>query len=74
MNLVSHEVHFHPFIISYKFPTCAHNSSYYLFPGNSVAVFVHGFEPYFYVEAPSANFSPDDCIALAEVFNVRAYI
>lgn len=47
-----------------------HHSSLSSAPGNSVAVFVHGFEPYFYVEAPTATFSPDDCIALAEVFNV----
>lgn len=39
--------------------------------GNSVAAFVHGFEPYFYVEAPSASFSPDDCQALAAELNVR---
>ena len=39
--------------------------------GNSVAAFVHGFEPYFFVEAPSAVFSPDDCQALAAELNVR---
>ena len=38
--------------------------------GNSVCTFVHGFEPYFYVEAPN-NFSPDDCDSLAATFNVR---
>lgn len=38
--------------------------------GNSVCVFVHGFEPYFYVEAPTPTFSPDDCSNLAEVLNV----
>lgn len=38
--------------------------------GNSVCVFVHGFEPYFYVEAPCASFSPDDCAPLAETLNV----
>lgn len=43
--------------------------------GNSVAAFVHGFEPYFYVEAPSASFSPDDCQALTAELNVRiAYL
>ncbi len=40
--------------------------------GNSVCVFVHGFEPYFYAEAPTPTFSPDDCAALAEVLNVSA--
>ncbi len=38
--------------------------------GSSVAAFVHGFEPYFYVEAPSPSFSPDDCQALAAELNV----
>jgi DNA polymerase delta subunit 1 len=38
--------------------------------GNSVAAFVHGFEPYFYVEAPTPSFSPDDCQALAAELNV----
>jgi DNA polymerase delta subunit 1 len=38
--------------------------------GNSVCVFVHGFEPYFYVEAPTPTFSPDDCTNLAETLNV----
>lgn len=42
----------------------------YLITGNSVCVFVHGFEPYFYVEAPTATFSPDDCQALADLLNV----
>jgi DNA polymerase delta subunit 1 len=37
--------------------------------GNSVCTFVHGFEPYFYVEAPNNNFSPDDCVSLAETLN-----
>ena len=36
-----------------------------------MAVFVHGFQPYFYVEAPTPTFSPDDCQALADHFNVR---
>eukprot|EP00887_Chlorella_sp_A99_P006196 scaffold3.g6196.t1 len=31
--------------------------------GNSVCAFVHGFEPYFYVEAPP-RFTPDDCATL----------
>jgi hypothetical protein len=39
--------------------------------GNSVCAFVHGFEPYFYVEAPTAAFSPDDCTSLVETLNVR---
>jgi DNA polymerase delta subunit 1 len=38
--------------------------------GNSVCVFVHGFESYFYVEAPTPTFSPDDCTNLQEVLNV----
>ena len=42
--------------------------------GNSVATFVHGFEPYFYVEAPSPSFSTDDCQALASELNVRAVL
>ena len=40
--------------------------------GSSCAAFVHGFEPYFYVEAPTPSFSPDDCAALAGELNVRA--
>ena len=40
--------------------------------GNSVCAFVHGFEPYFYAEAPAGGFSPDDCQALAAKLNVRA--
>ena len=39
--------------------------------GNSVCAFVHGFEPYFYVESPTAQFSPDDCQSLAAKLNVR---
>uniref|UniRef100_A0A1D1ZQR0 DNA polymerase n=1 Tax=Auxenochlorella protothecoides TaxID=3075 RepID=A0A1D1ZQR0_AUXPR len=37
--------------------------------GNSVCLFVHGFEPYFYIESPRPTFSPDDCRALVEMFN-----
>lgn len=36
--------------------------------GSSVCVFVHGFEPYFFAEAPQ-GFSPDDCAPLAEELN-----
>lgn len=39
--------------------------------GNSVCTFVHGFEPYFYVECPRSTFSPDDCRSLKELFDVR---
>ena len=38
--------------------------------GASVAAFVHGFDPYFYVEAPP-NFGPDDCDGLCRSLNVR---
>ena len=38
--------------------------------GASVCAFVHGFEPYFFVEAPP-GFGPDDCDALARSLNVR---
>ncbi|PSC71316.1 DNA polymerase delta catalytic subunit [Micractinium conductrix] len=38
--------------------------------GSSVAAFVHGFEPYFYAEAPSQTFTPDDCQALAGELNM----
>ena len=37
--------------------------------GNSVCAFVHGFEPYFFVEAPPA-FGPDDCDSLRAQLNV----
>jgi DNA polymerase delta subunit 1 len=36
--------------------------------GCSVCTFVHGFEPYFYVEGPT-SFSPDDCEPLVEELN-----
>ena len=38
--------------------------------GHSVATFLHGFEPYFFAEAP-AGFGPDDCDDLARVLNAR---
>lgn len=37
--------------------------------GNSVCVYVHGFEPYFYIESPMPSLSPDDCASLAEALN-----
>ena len=39
--------------------------------GNSVCLFVHGFEPYIYVEAPTRDFGPDDCESLRQHVNVR---
>ncbi|CAL8467309.1 g6846 [Coccomyxa elongata] len=36
--------------------------------GNSVCTFVHGFEPYFYIEAPR-GFGPDDCDSLCAQLN-----
>lgn len=39
--------------------------------GASVAAFVHGFDPYFFVEAPP-NFGPDDCDGLCRSLNVSA--
>ena len=42
-----------------------------LFAGNSLCVFVHGFEPYFYVEAPT-GFGPDDCVSLSNALNVSS--
>jgi len=39
--------------------------------GNSVCAFVHGFQPYFYIEAPR-GFGPDDCDSLCSQLNVRA--
>lgn len=41
-----------------------------LLAGNSVCVFVHGFEPYFYVEAPTQQWTPDDSEELAKRLNV----
>jgi hypothetical protein len=38
--------------------------------GNSVCVFVHGFEPYFYVEAPLQQWTPDDSEELCKLLNV----
>ena len=37
--------------------------------GASVAAFVHGFDRYFYVEAPP-GFGPDDCDGLCRSLNV----
>ena len=39
-------------------------------PGNSVCAFIHGFEPYFYIEAPM-GFGPDDVESLCRELNVR---
>ena len=39
--------------------------------GNSVCAFVHGFQPYFYIEAPR-GFGPDDCDSLCSQLNVRS--
>lgn len=44
-----------------------------LLAGNSVCVFVYGFEPYFYVEAPP-NFSPDDCWTIQRHLNVSTFL
>ena len=41
--------------------------------GNSLCVFVHGFEPYFYVEAPT-GFGPDDCVSLSNALNVSGWL
>ncbi len=35
-----------------------------------MCTFVHGFEPYFYIEAPR-GFGPDDCDSLCAQLNVR---
>eukprot|EP00878_Enallax_costatus_P032569 GHUV01035804.1.p1 GENE.GHUV01035804.1~~GHUV01035804.1.p1 ORF type:complete len:108 (-),score=14.96 GHUV01035804.1:561-884(-) len=37
--------------------------------GNSVCVFVHGFEPYFYCDCPP-NWSPEDCQELVYALRV----
>ena len=37
--------------------------------GNSVCAFVHGFEPYFYIESP-LDFSADDCDSLRSLLDV----
>lgn len=42
----------------------------YAYAGNSVCAFVHGFQPYFYIDAPR-GFGPDDCDALSSQLNVR---
>ena len=39
--------------------------------GNSACVFVHGFEPYIYVESPTRDFGPDECRSLQHHVNVR---
>ena len=44
-------------------------TSLVMWPGNSVCTFVHGFEPYFYIEAPM-GFGPDDCEPLQSLLNV----
>ena len=41
--------------------------------GNSVCLFVHGFEPYFYIEAPP-GWGPDECDILCNELNVRRQI
>eukprot|EP00884_Botryococcus_braunii_P008677 jgi/Botrbrau1/17810/Bobra.0127s0057.1 len=38
--------------------------------GNSVCAFVHGFEPYFYIEAPP-QCGPDECDCIRNVLNAR---
>ena len=38
--------------------------------GNSVCTYVHGFLPYFYIEAPR-GFGPDDCDSLCAQLNVN---
>ncbi|KDD74303.1 family B DNA polymerase, partial [Helicosporidium sp. ATCC 50920] len=37
--------------------------------GNSVCLYVHGFEPYFFCESPTPSFSPDDAAALTDLLN-----
>jgi hypothetical protein len=39
--------------------------------GNSVAMYVQGFEPYFYIESPMPDFGPDDCDQMTQELNVR---
>eukprot|EP00873_Tetraselmis_striata_P017869 jgi/Tetstr1/438133/TSEL_002859.t1 len=41
--------------------------------GNSVAIFVHGFEPYFYIESPTPDFGPDDCAQMMQELNKRMF-
>jgi len=40
--------------------------------GNSVCVFVHGFEPYFYADCPP-EFTPECCAELCRVLQVRLF-
>ncbi len=40
--------------------------------GNSVCTFVHGFEPYIYIESPTRDFGPDECRSLQHHINVRS--
>ena len=40
--------------------------------GNSVCTFVHGFEPYIYIESPTRDFGPDECRSLQHHVNVRS--
>ena len=35
-----------------------------------MCAFVHGFEPYFYIESPP-DFGPDDCDMMCNLLNVR---
>ena len=42
------------------------------YAGNSVCAFVHGFQPYFYIEAPR-GFGPDDCDALCSQLNAGTF-
>lgn len=44
--------------------------SHHAATGHSVCAFVHGFEPYFLIEAPDRRFSLDDCEALRVALNV----
>lgn len=38
--------------------------------GNSIAVFIRGFQSYFYIEAPSPDFGPDECDQLCQELDV----